>query len=72
MPHAIHPFDYLRRSQDPEVGAAKRRFLDAVDMDAIDALLDSVPAEAFGCAVLPPERREAHKRLLRYRLENGF
>ena len=70
--HAIHPFDYLRNTQDPEVLAAKQRFLDAIDMDAIDALLDDMPVEAFGCTVLSPERREAHKRLLRYRLEHGF
>jgi hypothetical protein len=70
--HAIHPFEYMRESRDPELIAAKQRFLAAVDMDAIDALLDSIPVEAFGCSVLSVERREAHKRLLRYRLEHGF
>lgn len=70
--HAIHPFEYMRRSEDPELSAAKHRLLDAVDMDAIDALLDDVPVEAFGCLVMSKERRDAHKRLLRYRLEHGF
>ena len=71
-PHAIHPFEYIARSSDPELVAAKERFLSAIDMDAVDDLIDSVPTEAFGCTVLSPERREAHKRLLRFRLENGF
>lgn len=70
--HAIHPFDFIRTSGDPEVLAARNRFLDVVDIDAIDALIDGVPAEAFGCVVLTEERREAHKKLLRYRLEHGF
>ena len=70
--HAIRPFEYMRQSADPELVAARERFSAAVDMDLIDALLDSIPAEAFGCTVLTVERREAHKKLLRYRLENGF
>ena len=71
-PRAIHPFEYLARTSDPEVVAARDRFLDAVDMDAIDALIDDIPEEAFGCTVLSEERRSAHKKLLRYRLERGF
>ena len=70
--HAIHPFEYMAKSRDPELMAAKERFLSAVDMDAIDALLDEIPTEAFGCTVLADERRDAHKKLLRYRLEHGF
>ena len=70
--HAIHPFEFIARSEDPELAAAVDRFLSAVDIDAIDELIDSVPTEAFGCAVLSPERREAHKKLLRFRLDHGF
>ena len=70
--HAIHPFEFMKASKDPELAAACRRFVEAVDMDAIDALLDDIPTEAYGCGVLSDERREAHKRLLRYRLEYGF
>ena len=71
-PHAIHPFEYMARSEDPELAAAKARFLSAVDMARIEELVDSIPSEAFGCAILSPERKDAHKKLLRYRLERGF
>ena len=70
--HAIHPFEFMAHSRDPELAAARNRFIEAIDMSAIDALIDDVPTEAFGCTVLTDERREAHKKLLRYRLENGF
>ena len=71
-PHAIHPFEYMASSEDPELAAAKSRFLDAVEMARIDELIDAIPAEAYGCAVLSSERKDAHKKLLRYRLEHGF
>ncbi|MBQ9004000.1 MAG: HipA domain-containing protein [Eggerthellaceae bacterium] len=70
--HAIHPFEFMARSRDPELAVARTRVLEAVDMSEVDALIDDVPTEAFGCTVLTDERREAHKKLLRYRLENGF
>jgi len=41
-------------------------------MDAIDALIDSVPEEAYGIVLLSEPRRAEHKRLLRKRLEEGI
>ena len=72
VPHSIKPFDYMASSKDPEVKAAVKRFLDAVDINLIDGVIDSVPEEAFGCVVLSPQMRTLHKTLLRYRLEHGF
>ena len=39
---------------------------------AIDALIDSVPEEAYGIVLLSESMREEHKRLLRKRLEEGI
>ena len=52
--------------------AAIKRFAAAVDMEAIDALIDSVPEEAYGIVLLSDSMRAEHKRLLRKRLEEGI
>ena len=39
---------------------------------AIDALIDSVPEEAYGVVLLSESMREERKRLLRKRLEEGI
>lgn len=70
--HAIHPFEYMAKTSNPDLLAAMRRFADAVDMGAIDGLLDSIPEEAYGTPLLPEPMRESHKRLLRQRLEEGI
>ena len=41
-------------------------------MSAIDALIDSVPEEAYGVVLLSESMREERKRLLRKRLEEGI
>lgn len=69
---AIHPFAYMARSQNPDLKAAIARFKGAVSMDAIDALIDGIPEEAFGHTILSERMKESHKTLLRYRLEAGF
>ena len=55
-----------------DLAAAIARFCEAVDMDAIDALIDDVPEEAYGRIVLPDGVKQAHKTLLRTRVEQGF
>ena len=45
---AIHPFEYMAKTSNPDLTAAIKRFAAAVDMSAIDALIDSVPEEAYG------------------------
>ena len=55
-----------------DVLADIKRFAAAVDMEAIDTLIDSVPEEAYGVVLLSESMREEHKRLLRKRLEEGI
>lgn len=69
---AIHPFRYMAVSSNPDLAAAVRRFVSAVDLDAVNTLIDSVPGEAFGRIVLSDKVRESHKVLLRKGLEEGF
>ena len=69
---AIHPFEYMAKTTNPDLTAAIKRFAAAADMGAIDALIDSVPEEAYGIVLLSESMREEHKRLLRKRLEEGI
>ena len=69
---AIHPFEYMAKTTNPDLTAAIKRFAAAVDMGAIDALIDSVPEEAYGIVLLSESMREEHKRLLRKRLKEGI
>ena len=49
---AIHPFEYLASTRNPDLDAALVRFVETVDMEAVCALIDSVPAEALGRVLL--------------------
>lgn len=69
---AIHPFDYMAKTSNPDLQGAINRFATAVDMEAVDALIDSVPEETYGIVLLPEPMRTEHKRLLRKRLNEGI
>lgn len=69
---AIHPFEYMAKTTNPDLAAAVARFVSAMDFDEVDALIDSVPEEAYGIPILPGAMRAEHKRLLRKRWEEGF
>lgn len=69
---AIHPFEYMTKTSNPDLSVAIQRFAATVDMDAIDALIDSVPEEAYGIVLMPEPMRVEHKRLLRKRLQEGI
>ncbi len=69
---AIHPFDYMRSSDNPDLAAAVERFADRLDMAEVDAIIDSVPEEAFGHVLMTDAVRASHKELLRRRLKEGI
>lgn len=68
----IHPFEYMRKTDNPDLRAAIARFAQAIDMDAVDGLIDSVPEEAYGIVLMTDVVRESHKRLLHHRFEEGI
>ena len=69
---SIHPFSYMAQTVNPDLDAAIKRFMGSVDMDRIDALIDSVPAEAYGRPIMSEAVRASHKLLLRRRIDEGF
>lgn len=70
--HAIHPFDYMRESDNPDLKVAIERFINAIDMKKVVDIIDEVPAESYGNVLLSDRMRESHKMLLRKRYEDGF
>lgn len=69
--HAIKPFDYMMSSTNPDLAAAVVRAEQNIDLDAVFALVDEVPEEAYGRVLMTQEQRASHKRLLRMRYEQG-
>lgn len=67
--HAIHPFDYMGSTTNPDLDAAIERFLKAVDMLAIEEIIESVPEESYGTVLMTEGMRASHKRLMRERLK---
>lgn len=69
---AIHPFEYMARSSNPDLAAAVGRFVERIDLSAVEDIVDSVPYEAFGRVIMSEKVKASHKMLLRRRLEEGF
>jgi len=69
---AIHPFSYMATTHNPDLAAAVERFANAVDLDVVDGIIDSIPGEAFGVVLMTDAVRRSHKELLRYRYEKGI
>ena len=69
---AIHPFEYMMESTNPQLAGAVLRAEDSVSLDAISALIDEVPSEAYGRTLMTAGQRKAHKRLIALRYEEGI
>lgn len=69
---AIHPFAYMASTANPDLAAAVRRFIEHVDMAAIERIFNEIPEEAYGHLLMTPELKQAHLALLRKRLEEGI
>jgi hypothetical protein len=69
---AVKPFEYLMTTTNPDAAAATLRAREAIDLDAVFALVDEVPEEAYGRVLMTEGQRTSHKRLLRLRYEEGI
>lgn len=70
--HAIHPFEYMMTSANPDLDDAIVRIAEHMNMEAVCAIVDSIPREAYGTVVMPDAMRESHKRLFEERYEHGI
>ena len=69
---AIHPFEYMMESENPDLAAAVERARESIDLATIGELIDEVPSEAYGRSLMTLSQREAHKRLIALRYYEGI
>ena len=53
----IHPYEYMSASSDDNLIDAMKRFCSHIDMDYINQLIASIPAEAYGWQVITQQKR---------------
>lgn len=69
---AIHPFEYMRQDQNPDLVAAVQRIAARMDLHAINEIINAVPNIAYGCVLLTDGQKQSHKELVRRRFEEGL
>jgi len=67
--HRINPFDFIKRGENADCSAAAARFLAAVDMSAIEKIIDDIPEVTGALAVMPKIQKEFYMELMRIRLD---
>lgn len=70
--HRISPMKYISEAVDGACMRAVGRFLDRVDMAAIEKLIDCLPEESVGLQVMPAQVKQFHKSVLFKRLEDVY
>lgn len=70
--HHIKPFEYIGAALDSDCNAAVARFAARLDMDAVLALVDSLPTSALNFTIVASETKEHMKATLLERWEKGF
>ena len=68
----ISPMKYISEAVDGACMRAVGRFLDRVDMAAIEKLIDYLPEESIGLQVMPAQVKQFHKGVLAKRLEDVY
>jgi hypothetical protein len=66
--HSINPFTFIEKGENNDCSLATLRFINNVDISAIENIIDSVPESLGSLAVMPPVQKEFYKQLLRQRL----
>ena len=70
--HPISPMKFIRSAESPECNAALVRFMERLDLDAVESLIESVPEEYLNLTPLPREVKDFHKEVLRLRVRECF
>lgn len=68
----IKPFTYLARTRDLNCLKALKRFVNRVDMDAIDAIIDEIPETSLGVTVMPSAAKEFYRQAVHASLFRGI
>ena len=64
----INPFTFIKHGENADCIAAVLRFLNAVDMNAIEEMIRSIPEAVGTLAVMPDIQKEFYLKLMQIRL----
>ncbi len=67
--HPLAPLKYISSAADANCNAALLRFVERLDLAAVDDLIDSLPEEFLNFTVMPAASKEFHKEVLHRRYE---
>jgi len=67
--HKINPFKYIKSGDNADCNAAVLRFINTVDMNMIEKMINNIPEESGNLAVMPQIQKEFYKELMRIRLD---
>jgi hypothetical protein len=63
-PEHIHPFDYLKTTENPDCLSALKRISERCDQNKIEEIIDSIPETFNNITVCPAGMKEFYKELL--------
>lgn len=65
----LHPFEYMKRMENPDCSAAVLRFHERLDMDKVRKIIDEIPTSAYGIEVITAVQKEYYKKMFEIMLE---
>jgi len=70
--HRINPFKYIKARDNADCTKAVARFVEAVNMTAIEDLINNIPENTGNLAVMPAIQKEYYLKLMHLRLNDIF
>lgn len=70
--HHIHPFRFIVSMQNEDCNMAVLRFARRLNLDAVRAIIDEIPKEAFDLPVMSQMQKDFYKNLLETGYEKGI
>lgn len=60
----IHPFQFIAAMENADCNAAIMRFVERLDMNKVEQIIEEIPEKAFSLDVILPVQKEYYKKLL--------
>jgi len=68
----INPFTYIARGGNADCAAAALRFVNSVNMDSIENIIENIPESAGNLSVMPEKQKAFYLELMRIRLNQAL
>ena len=65
--HSINPFIFMAKREDADCNSAMERFVQNVNMEKIEKMINSIPEAVGSFAIMPPVQKEFYKKILAVR-----